>query len=121
MPAVAGAWPRPIAGCGSAGRGAGLGAAAMGARTPSLLAILGLSPTVLTPLLLSSPVAALSWGTQPRVLGVLAASFHQDPLTQCRLDFSFKSYCPSGSGQPFRRLFQRDSWRPLDLSGVVLF
>lgn len=34
VPAVAGAWPRPVAGRGCAGRGAGLGAAAVGSPHP---------------------------------------------------------------------------------------
>lgn len=42
--------------------------------------------------------------------GVPAAPFHQDPLTLCRLAFSVTSQLPSGSGQPFRSLVQRDSW-----------
>lgn len=65
VPAVAGAWPRPVAGLRGVGRGWGL--LRLGARTPFLLKLLGRSPMVPTPLRVSSPVVALSWGTQLRV------------------------------------------------------
>lgn len=64
--AVAGAWPRPVAGRGSAGRGAGLGAAALRVRTRSLLALIA-GRSRCPELLWAPPLAALSWGTQPLV------------------------------------------------------
>lgn len=68
----------------------------------AFLTLLRRSPAEPTPLLLSSPVAALSCGTQPRVFP--QPLFIRTPLTLCRLAFSFKSHCPFGSGQPFRSL-----------------
>lgn len=111
VPAVAGAWPRPVAGRWAAGRGAGLGAAALGARTLSLLALLGRSPTVPTPLLVSSPVAALSWGHLARVFPQPLSIRTLLPCVASPL--ASRPNCPSGSRQPFRSLVQRDSWRHL--------
>lgn len=66
VPAVAGAWPRPVAGRGSAGRGAGLGAAALRVRTRSLLALIA-GRSRCPELLWAPPLVALFWGTQPLV------------------------------------------------------
>lgn len=104
VPAVAGAWPRPVAGLRGVGRGWGL---------------LRWEPA---PLSFLRSSAARPWCPRPfgsphpsppppghPAPGVPAAPFHQGPLTLCRLAFSFKSHSLSGLGQPFRSLVQRDS------------
>lgn len=106
--------PSRVAGVRGVGRGWEL--LRWGARTLSLLALLRRSPTVPTPLLVSSPVAALSCGTQPREFPQPLSSGPSDPVSP---RFSFTSHCPFGSGQPFRSPAQGDFWRHLDLSGVI--
>lgn len=101
VPAVAGAWPRPVAGlrvCGAWGGVGGCGAASphplpTGAHRRSL--------TVPRTLVGSSPGRPVLGYPAPCVP---AAPSHRDPLTLSRLLSSFMTHCPSCSGLPFRSL-----------------
>lgn len=75
-------------------RGVGRGGGGCGAPSPHPFPPGAHRPclTVPTPLLGSSPLAALSWGHPAP--GGPAAPFHQDPLSVGRLS-SFTSHCPS--------------------------
>lgn len=91
VPAVASAWPRPVAGRGSRGVGQGWGLLRWEPAPFPFLRSSAARPRCPHPFWSPRPSPPSPGAPSP---GVPQAPFHQDPLTLCRLAFSFMSQPP---------------------------
>lgn len=114
VPAVAGAWPRPVAGRGSAGRGAGPGLLQWEPAPFPFLRSSAARPGCPHPLWSPRPSPPSPGAPGPGCSHSPFLSGPSKPVSPC-----LQLHVPLSlwTGQSFRSLVQRDSWRHLDLSG----